>query len=443
VVLSRDPEAIALASILTDCTDPLDQEGETYVLSGNVAGDCTVRANNITIDGLGLYSIGGNVVATGVGDGGSGFSVTVTDLTSATSISSVGTYSADNPGGDGGDITVINSLVTQSVGSTGAYSYNSYGGNGGDIVITNSEIGTSDQEAGVVSSIGGNSYYGYGGSAGTITITNSTINSTQAFVEITLLGGNPGGTPGTVTVVDNAPEITLLGEAEVSLAFEETYVESGATATDVKDGDLTDDIEISGTVGEEAGVYELTYTVADLGTSFTYQVADAVAESISTVPGTVSTTRTVTRAAAPAVAETPAAPATPTVTGGSTARGRAARLAQQAATSPALHSSSAATFQSLQARLEDLRTTLQSLQAPTPVFTRDLEFDSVGADVRALQNLLISKNTGPAAQALARNGATAYFGPLTQAALAEWQKANGVAPALGYFGPKTREVLGP
>ena len=28
-----------------------------------------------------------------------------------------------------------------------------------------------------------------------------------------------------------------------------------------------------------------------------------------------------------------------------------------------------------------------------------------------------------------------YFGPLTQAAVASWQAANGVAPAVGYWGP--------
>lgn len=65
-------------------------------------------------------------------------------------------------------------------------------------------------------------------------------------------------------------------------------------------------------------------------------------------------------------------------------------------------------------------------------FSRDLTIGSTGADVTALQNWLISKGHTIAA------GATGYFGAQTQAALAAYQAANGIAPAAGYFGPITR-----
>ncbi|HWH16441.1 MAG TPA: peptidoglycan-binding protein [Candidatus Paceibacterota bacterium] len=65
-------------------------------------------------------------------------------------------------------------------------------------------------------------------------------------------------------------------------------------------------------------------------------------------------------------------------------------------------------------------------------FTRDLTVGSVGADVTALQTLLINKGFAIPA------GATGYFGAQTQAALARYQAANGIAPAAGYFGPITR-----
>ncbi len=65
-------------------------------------------------------------------------------------------------------------------------------------------------------------------------------------------------------------------------------------------------------------------------------------------------------------------------------------------------------------------------------FTRDLTIGSVGADVTALQTLLINRGFGIPA------GATGYFGAQTQAALARYQAANGIAPAAGYFGPITR-----
>ncbi len=74
----------------------------------------------------------------------------------------------------------------------------------------------------------------------------------------------------------------------------------------------------------------------------------------------------------------------------------------------------------------------------TGTYTRDLDLGDTGADVKALQTYLINKNTGPAASALAAIGATGYFGPLTQAALAEFQLSVGITPALGYFGPITR-----
>jgi trimeric autotransporter adhesin len=68
-------------------------------------------------------------------------------------------------------------------------------------------------------------------------------------------------------------------------------------------------------------------------------------------------------------------------------------------------------------------------------FTRDLTVGSTGADVTSLQNLLISKGY------LKIAAATAYFGSLSQRALASFQAANGISPAAGYFGPKSRAFV--
>jgi peptidoglycan hydrolase-like protein with peptidoglycan-binding domain len=76
------------------------------------------------------------------------------------------------------------------------------------------------------------------------------------------------------------------------------------------------------------------------------------------------------------------------------------------------------------------------------VLGKDLQLGMSGDDVRSLQQTLISKNIGVAAQALAKNGATGYFGQLTQSALIEYQKANSIFPAAGYYGAKTRASLG-
>lgn len=62
-------------------------------------------------------------------------------------------------------------------------------------------------------------------------------------------------------------------------------------------------------------------------------------------------------------------------------------------------------------------------------FTRSLTDGASGADVTCLQNYLIGAGFSIPA------GATGYFGSQTTAAVAAWQAANGVSPAVGYFGP--------
>ncbi|HRH55242.1 MAG TPA: peptidoglycan-binding domain-containing protein [Candidatus Paceibacterota bacterium] len=77
----------------------------------------------------------------------------------------------------------------------------------------------------------------------------------------------------------------------------------------------------------------------------------------------------------------------------------------------------------------------QVLGASTYNFTVDLSYGSTGADVNALQQMLID------AGLLAIEAPTGWFGPMTRAALAQWQAAHGVAPAVGYFGPITRAAI--
>ncbi|HVW82828.1 MAG TPA: peptidoglycan-binding domain-containing protein [Candidatus Paceibacterota bacterium] len=62
-------------------------------------------------------------------------------------------------------------------------------------------------------------------------------------------------------------------------------------------------------------------------------------------------------------------------------------------------------------------------------FTRDLTNGVSGSDVTCLQQALIAAGYSIPA------GATGYFGAQTTAAVAAWQKANGISPAAGYFGP--------
>ena len=76
------------------------------------------------------------------------------------------------------------------------------------------------------------------------------------------------------------------------------------------------------------------------------------------------------------------------------------------------------------------------------ISTTDLTLGSVGEEVRTLQKLLNSlgftvATTGPGSP----GEETTYFGPATQRALIRYQEANGITPALGYYGPLTRERM--
>ncbi len=76
-------------------------------------------------------------------------------------------------------------------------------------------------------------------------------------------------------------------------------------------------------------------------------------------------------------------------------------------------------------------------------FTRNLEVGSTGADVKALQVWLNANGYPIAASGAGSSGnETTRFGSATRAALIKFQKAKGITPAAGYFGPKTRAALG-
>ena len=67
---------------------------------------------------------------------------------------------------------------------------------------------------------------------------------------------------------------------------------------------------------------------------------------------------------------------------------------------------------------------------------------SQGQDVRALQIFLNAEGYVVATGGTGSVGQeTNFFGSLTRAALARWQAAHGVVPAVGYYGPITRAAI--
>ena len=68
-----------------------------------------------------------------------------------------------------------------------------------------------------------------------------------------------------ITVIDDIPPvITLTGDSEITLELGSEYIEAGASAIDNVDGDLTNDILITGSVDyNTAGTYTIFYDVSD------------------------------------------------------------------------------------------------------------------------------------------------------------------------------------
>lgn len=98
-----------------------------------------------------------------------------------------------------------------------------------------------------------------------------------------------------------------------------------------------------------------------------------------------------------------------------------------------------ATMDALQAQIAALQKQLSALSGSPPAmsagactFTKNLTVGSKGDDVTCLQTYLAS--TGH----FTYSGAKGYFGGITKSAVAAWQAANGLTPAVGYFGSLSR-----
>jgi len=179
----------------------------------------------------------------------------------------------------------------------------------------------------------------------------------------------------------------------------------------------------------------------------------ALAQTAVTLDSNTVTMPTTSGASTPAV---PATPATPSTNSSQTSSGSTNSGSTATQTSSA--SASGSTNAVLQAQLNGLLATFQSLQvqqaaqqgSATPnanaianaSFNRDLTVGMTGNDVKALQTWL---NAHGYAVALSGSGSsgneTMTFGELTRTALAKFQKSVGITPTSGYFGAITRAYL--
>lgn len=99
-----------------------------------------------------------------------------------------------------------------------------------------------------------------------------------------------------------------------------------------------------------------------------------------------------------------------------------------------------AQISALLAQIATLQANLSTLQGGTASagacgFTRSLTVGSTGDDVKCLQKYLNGAGYQVSASGAGSPGnESMYFGSLTRAAVAKWQAANSVSPAVGYFG---------
>ena len=271
----------------------------------------------------------------------------------------------------------------------------------------------------------------------------------------------------TLTVSSGA-KVVLAGGAQASNIF---WVVAGQTTlgtTAVFNGTILDQTAIVLNTGAKLNGRALAQTAVTLDSS-------TITLSTSATPAPTSTpVPTPTPTLSPTPIPTPTPTSTPSQVvctqdamqcpdggyvsrQGSACTFAACPVAVSQAPTPPNSSASLDAAAALQVKLNGLVATLQALKAqqtagqgsPTSVASSqqvrtigiDLKMGSNGGSVNILQQFLISQGKGPAAQALARNGATVHFGALTRAALAEFQASVGITPSSGYFGAKTRAFI--
>jgi len=232
--------------------------------------------------------------------------------------------------------------------------------------------------------------------------------------------------------ISSAVKVVLAGGAQAKNVFWVVAGQVTLGTTSAFNGIILGQTAIVLNTGATLNGRALAQTAVTLDANAVTAPTSAAVPATPAVPAipvsvTTTTTTTTTTATTPA---TPAVPATPAL---QALQNQANALME--------------TIRSLQAQVQarqqgsSASATASAFGQQVKAIATNLVKGSVGDDVKTLQQFLISQNKGSAAQALSAHGTTLNFGALTKAALAEWQAAVGVAPALGNFGPITRAYI--
>ena len=322
---------VPVITLLGDTTVTIEV-GATYTDSGataadNYDGDLTSSiaiVNNVDTSTVGTYTVTYNVSDT---SGNAAVSVTrtvnVVDTTVpvitllgdttvtievGTTYTDSGATAADNYDGDlTSSIAIVNNVDTSTVGTyTVTYNVSDTSGNAADSVTRT--VNVVDTTAPVITLLGDNpmtievgttftdpgataSDAGDGDLTSSIVVSGSVDTSTIGTYTLTYDVSDTSGNPAdsvtrTVNVVDTTvPVITLLGDTTVTIEVGATYTDSGATAADNYDGDLTSSIAIVNNVDTSTvGTYTVTYNVSDTSGNAAVPVTRTVNVVDTTVP---------------------------------------------------------------------------------------------------------------------------------------------------------------
>ncbi len=246
--------------------------------------------------------------------------------------------------------------------------------------------------------------------ATTIASSNDAAGSVAFTLNFSDAAGNQGNQVSSVTSgttvsfsKTGSASITLYGSNPVNITLGSVYVDAGATAVASNGTNISSSISTTNNVNANvAGTYTVTYTVTDPVTGVVSSATRIVV--VGTVSGNVYGNTGVTT--------------TGTVS---------------AVTSNGVYLPTAS------GQIIFVPNTAGTLNAQTVhnAIISNLTLGSRGDEVVTLQTELVAEGhlVMPAGVALG------YFGQLTMNAVIRWQKANGITPALGYFGPKSRAVF--
>ena len=294
-----------------------DTAGVTFTAGAASAADTTISVNNasVTADGVSTSTItvqtkdasGNNLTSSGgvvaLSENGSANISAVTDNNDGTYTATITntvaeaitisgtiggnaitdtaavTFTAGAASAADTTINISNATVDPDGTSTSTITVQAKDSNGNNLTSSGGAVALTENGSAIISAVIDNNDGTY-----TATITNTVA---EAITISGTIGGNVITDTALVTFVDTAkPVITLTGASPITIERGLGYLDSGATATDNVDGNITADIVTVNPVdANKIGTYTVTYDVGDAAGNAAIQVTRTVIVEDTIAPG--------------------------------------------------------------------------------------------------------------------------------------------------------------